>query len=317
LVEVFEEVTFANNCDNAAPYINVRMTVECPHRCVFCQARNGIPSLCDKPDVDAIAKSVLDTGWQHVVIEGGEPLLFVDECLELAKILRPHVKDITMFTSLPVELIQHDQRTAFVDLVNMIDGTNISMLSHNIPTIKALMQIPGHRNTNARFDMIKALVHAQLTDKFRVSTVLVKGYTDNLVHIQSFIRHYETLGVKSFKIGELTHCTRLFVPMSEVLGFEQKSPFAHGCSTRTSFERILALPNTVEQVYGQKREFPNSVLLKRACFLTEHSLKANLQDMIKVVIKEKVLRPLNRADNYMVVYEDGSTSKRWLQNGHD
>ena len=86
-----------------------------------------------------------------------------------------------------------------------------------------------------------------------------------------------------------------FVSFEKTFDVKLGSPYSNGCQTYLDMEQII--PN-----------FKTPVLLKRSCFMCEETLKATLEDGLKV-ISTLFSKPTNK---YGVVYENGILSKGWI-----
>ncbi len=100
-------VTFCSVCDN---------------NCKFCIAKETLKKNQKlKRNVDAMIKTTLEhcEGRDMVEISGGEPFLFIDDLERYVSAIRPFVKTIRIFTSLPKTIIDNWNR--FVSIYDNLD----------------------------------------------------------------------------------------------------------------------------------------------------------------------------------------------------
>jgi organic radical activating enzyme len=291
-------IHFNNNCDGSGsdPYINICFTRNCPHRCIFCCADND--TTLDVPDIEAIADSVISIGWKHVVIEGGEPLLFPKELKLFIKLIRPHVKDITMFTSLPETIKGKDDEV--LKIIDLIDGTNISMLHNNFYKAHEMRGGIGECS-NWRNELIKNL--AKRTSNFRVSMLLTKGYLETQKDVSNALVDFYAMGVKNIKLGEISK-SDLFVPLSDVFpSIDFSSPCWNGCS------KLLKKPPKDLLLPGLLLN-NRTLLLKQVCHLNQNKILPTIKDKLKLSLRD-IKWKFTGQFNYLVIYSDGTIASSW------
>ena len=103
------------------------------------------------------------------------------------------------------------------------------------------------------------------------------------------------MGFNSIKLSEIQHGKKYFVSFEKTFGIKLESPYANGCQTYLNMDDII-------------KGFKTPVLLKRSCFICEESLKATIDDGIKV-LSTLFRKPQNK---YGVVYENGQLMKGWV-----
>ena len=293
-------MTFSNNCDSAAPYINVSLTRKCCYNCIHCVAKK-IPETEDENiDVERIADTILSTGWQHVVIEGGEPMLYPDKVLMLISFIRPYIKDITMFTALPFNINNNSGFDQLSHIISELDGVNISIAS----TYSSLAsQIMGQPLLDWRNNFIQKLAEKQ--DKFRVSFCLVKGLLDRSIQVRGELANLFNFGVKTVKINELTHCSDYFVGFRQIFpDLKLGNPISKGCASFITKEKQLPESLRGLNIDGRK------IHIKRACSMVERSYVMQNDEKFKLIIRN-VRDSIIGRKNYKVVYSNGDLHNSW------
>jgi organic radical activating enzyme len=289
---------FNNNCDGKKSdlFLNVCFTRNCPHHCIFCCAKNETsPSI---PDIEAIADSVLSTGWQHVVIEGGEPLLFPRELRLFIKLIRPHVKDITMFTSLPDAA--KSKLDDVIEIFKMLNATNISMLHFDY---KKAWNMRGQMGecSDWRNEFIKLIAKSNIN--FRVSMLLANGYLDSTHDVADALIDFYSLGVKNIKLGEISK-SDLFVPFNKVFpSMDFSSPCWNGCSKMQKRPpKDLMLPGLLNN--------GRTLLLKQVCHLNQRNIVPTSKDNLKLKLRDAKWKAFGHY-NYLVILPDGKIEGAW------
>lgn len=275
-----------NSCDGFySGSLDVRFTKICDNACSFCIEKPGLPDL--GTDVDAMVKSTLESGQKTILILGGEPLLMIDKVLKYVKSIRPHVREIFLTTSLPRSIDK--KNGTFLELMEIIDGLNVSLQHYNWKTNNEILQA---RHSFNRLEMLqRMLANSLVADKTRVSINLVKGGIDSPEELYTFLDVLKSMGCKHVKINELQHSPETYVSFEKITGIHLPSPYSHGCQRE------------IELVEGMK------VALKRACFLVEPSLEAGVKDLLKVAFK-KTRPPVSTGNS--VLYENGKMEAGWI-----
>ena len=149
--------------------------------------------------------------------------------------------------------------------------------------------------TKSQYDRQEFYFNLPYKNKIRINLNVVKPFLYTKEDITSCLHHYDAMGFNSIKVSEIQHGKNVYMSFADVFGLKMESAYAHGCQTYLDMESILP-------------GFRTPVLLKRSCFLCEDSLKASIDDGIKVLLK--VFKQSN--NHYGVIYEDGTLTKRWV-----
>lgn len=279
-----------NCCDGIYNSLDVHFTSACDNKCAHCVdlCYEGLGIV--KPNVEAITESIVKNseGIDDVLFLGGEPCLYLNELLDCVKQLKARTA-LKVFVTTSVPKICHDQRDGFEELIDCVDGMNMSVQHHQEYVADNI------RRTTSRYDrqaFYKSLSHKE---KIRINLNIVKPFLHERHDLVDCLEHYDTLGFNSIKLSEIQHGKDVYVSFADVFGLSMKSAYAHGCQTYLNMQEIIP-------------GFKTPVLLKRSCFLCESSLKASLMDGIKVLAK--CIKPSK--NKYGVIYEDGTLTKGWI-----
>lgn len=280
-----------NCCDGIYNSFDVHFTSACDNRCAHCidncYAGFGIV----KPDVDAIVKTIVDNcdGVDDVLFLGGEPCLFLDELIDcVAKIKAETALKVFVTTSVPK--VCYDKREKFIELIEMLDGINLSVQHHNEDIADNI------RRTKSAYDRQAFYASLPHKEKIRINLNIVKPFLYTREDISACLRYYDAMGFNSIKLSEIQHGEDVFVSFERVFGIKMKSPYSSGCQTYLDMDKILP-------------GFKTPLLLKRSCFMCEETLKASIADGVKVL--SSLVRP-NPKNKYGVIYEDGTLMKGWV-----
>lgn len=279
-----------NCCDGIYNSIDVHFTSACDNRCAHCV------DLCykgfgiTKPDVAKIIKTIRDNaaGMDDVLFLGGEPCLYLEELIECVRALRAQTK-LKLFVTTAVPKTCHDQRDLFIELIELVDGINLSVQHHREEVADQI------RKTTSRYDRQAFYRGLPRKEKIRINLNVVKPFLHTKEDLAACLRHYDAMGFSSIKLSEIQHGKDVYVSFAEVFGLKMGSAYSHGCQTYLEIEKILP-------------GFRTPVLLKRSCFLCEDSLKASLADGAKMLLS--AFTPIT--NNYAVVYEHGQLTKGWV-----
>lgn len=101
-----------NICDQIFNEAQIHFTKNCSNRCPFCidAFNNGVGN--KKPDIDKIFLSVLNIKDKidDIAISGGEPMLYIDELLQLVRNIKRFAKlNVTVITSMPITCWTHKE----------------------------------------------------------------------------------------------------------------------------------------------------------------------------------------------------------------
>lgn len=279
-----------NCCDGIYNSYDVHFTSACDNKCAHCidLKYNGFG--INKPDVDAICKTIIDNkeGFDDVLFLGGEPCLYLEELLKcVAEIKRNTNLKIFVTTSMPK--VCFDKYDLFVELLDTIDGLNISVQHHREDVADEI------RRVKSKYDRQKFYQTLPFKEKIRININIVKPFLYTKEDITACLKHYDALGFNSIKISEIQHGKEYFVSFEETFGIKLGSPYYSGCQKYLNMDDII--PN-----------FKTPVLLKRSCFICEETLKASFMDGVKVAYK---FIKKSTPNKYGVVYENGCLTKGW------
>ena len=279
-----------NCCDGVYNSYDVHFTSACDNKCAHCidVCFNGFGII--KPDIDAIAKTIINNsnGLDDVLFLGGEPCLYLDELLECVKTIKDKTK-LKVYVTTSVPKICYDKKEVFYELIAILDGINLSVQHYKEDIADRI------RKTKSQYDRQSFYGLLPNKEKIRININVVKPFLYIKEDISSCLRHYDSMGFNSIKLSEIQHGKEVYVSFADTFGLKMKSAYSYGCQSWLDMDNIL-------------QGFKTPVLLKRSCFICEDSLKASLQDGIKVIAKL-----VNSSKNkYGVVYEDGRLTKGWV-----
>lgn len=279
-----------NCCDGIYNSFDVHFTSACDNKCAHCvdQCYDGLH--INKPDVDAITKTIVDNsdGLEDVLFLGGEPCLYLDELIECIEKLREKT-NLKLYVTTSVPKVCYDKRDRFEYLLSIIDGLNISAQHYREDVADEI------RKTKSKYDRQSFYNSLPYKKKIRINLNIVKPYLYKKEDLIECLKHYDNMGFSSIKLLEIQHGKKYFVSFEKIFGIKLESPYANGCQTYLNMDDII-------------KGFMTPVLLKRSCFMCEESLKANLSDGMKV-ISTLFRKPKNK---YGVVYENGQLMKGWV-----
>ena len=280
-----------NLCDRINNELMIQFTKFCPNSCAFCidKFNKGVWGI---PDFEAIKTRVLEYAPQvtEVTISGGEPLVYINEILDLVKFIRKYTNlKITINTSIPYECYVY--KSVYDEIV---ENVNCILFSAQHFDQKIADKI---RHSKSKFERNKFYASLPNKDKYIVSLNIHKPYlytkNDILTNINCFYR----IGFKNIKLAELFERPEMHVSISEVLGIKLPRPFAERCSNKNINIRHL-LPH-----------FKGNLTIKTVCFIKSKNLKANFWDLFKTVT-----RNLFRHKKYFfgVIQPDGNIYPYWV-----
>lgn len=263
----------------------VRMTAHCDNACDFCIAAEDMLNK-KTMNVPKMIEGVRKSGATSLQILGGEPLLFLDNCIEFVDGVRDQIKYMFFTTSIPYTLVT--QWDKFQELMRKTDALTVSIQSTDWKVNNELL------NAKKNFNRIEILQKIVSTYGERVTVVLnlMKGGVDSFEKFWKAMDNLHDFGVKRVRVNELQHAPHHYVNFEEISGYDLKSPYAHGCKTKVDMYDNM------------------DVLVKRSCFLVEKSLMASEDDYLK--LQEKIEFPEKyawQANN--VLYEDGTLEDYW------
>ena len=279
-----------NCCDGIYNSFDVHFTSACDNRCAHCIDNKYEGFKICKPDVDAIVKTIVDNqeGLDDVLFLGGEPCLYLDELIDCVSQLREKTS-LKLYVTTSVPKICYDKRDKFEQLIEMLDGINLSVQHYKEEIADEI------RRTKSQYDRQSFYNSLPHKEKIRINLNIVKPYLYTKEDLSECLRHYDAMGFNSIKLSEIQHGTDVFVSFEKVFDIKLGSPYSCGCQTYLNMEEIL-------------EGFKTPVLLKRSCFMCEETLKASFGDGLKVACN-LFRKPKNK---YGVVYENGKLTKGWV-----
>jgi organic radical activating enzyme len=283
-----------NCCDGIYNSFDVHFTSACDNKCSHCidQKYDGLGIKI--PNVDAISKTIIDNqnGYDDVLFLGGEPCLFLQELIDCIKIIKNATKlKVFITTAVPKTCI--DKYDKFLELLNLVDGINLSVQHHNENVADEI------RKVKSKYDRQSFYSNLPQKEKIRINLNIVKPFLYTKDDIINCLNHYDKMGFNSIKLSEIQHGKDYYVSFEDVFNVNFGSPYYHGCQKYLDMNKII--PN-----------FKTPLLLKRSCFMCEETLKASIMDGVKV-IKKITSTLLKRTSNnkYGVIYENGTLTKGW------
>lgn len=279
-----------NCCDGIYKSYDVHFTSACDNKCAHCVDVCFKGFGINKPDVSAIVDTIASKqdGFDDVLFLGGEPCLYLNELILCVRQLRKKTK-LKLYVTTSVPKICYDQEEDFFDLINELDGINLSVQHYQEDVADQI------RRTVSQYDRQEFYASLPHKEKIRININIVKPFLSTKEDISACLRHYDAMGFNSIKLSEIQHGKEVYVSFADTFGIKMKSAYANGCQSYLDMEKILP-------------GFKTPVLLKRSCFLCEDSLKASFDDGVKMVAK--AFAPSK--NKYGVVYEDGRLTKGWV-----
>jgi organic radical activating enzyme len=280
-----------NCCDGIYNSFDVHFTSACDNNCRHCidKCYQGIN--VSKPNTSEIVKTIVENkeGLDDVLFLGGEPCLYLDELIDCVEQLKEKT-DLKLYVTTSVPKSCFENREKFIKLIGLLDGINLSVQHYDEKISDEI------RNTKSYYDRQKFYNSLPNKEKIRININIVKPYLYTKQDISSCLTHYDKMGFNSIKLSEIQHGKDYFVSFEKTFKIKLPSPFSGGCQTYLDTSKILP-------------ELKTPLLLKRSCFMCEETLKASLNDGIKVLYKKISSLQNNK---YGVVYEDGTLRKGWI-----
>jgi len=279
-----------NCCDGIYNSLDIHFTSACDNNFSHCVDKcfNGLNIF--KPNVEAIVETIMrnQEGIDDVLFLGGEPCLYLDELLDCVKQIKQKTA-LKVYVTTSVPKICKTNYDTFLELLNLLDGLNLSVQHYKEDIADKI------RNTISTYDRQNFYSSLPQKEKIRINLNIVKPYLHMKDDITACLRHYDAMGFNSIKLSEIQHGKDVFVSFEEVFGIDLKSPYSNSCQTYLDMDKILS-------------GFKTPLLLKRSCFMCEDTLKASLEDGIKVFIN---LFKSNK-NKYGIIYENGLLMKGWI-----
>lgn len=285
-----KNIFMKNCCDGIYNSFDVHFTSACDNKCAHCiDAQYDGINKC-RPNINAISNTIIKNkdGYDDVLFLGGEPCLYLQELVNCVKIIQEYT-DLKVFVTTSVPKICHDRRDLFEELLDIVDGVNLSVQHYDESVADKI------RRVESKYDRQNFYNSLPNKDKIRINLNIVKPFLYTKQDITNCLMHYDKMGFNSIKISEIQHGKEHFVSFENTFDIKLGSPFSRGCQKYLDMNSIIS-------------EFKTPVLLKRSCFMCEKTLKASPLDGVKVLYK--MINP-NADNKYGVVYEDGSLEKGW------
>lgn len=281
-----------NICDQILNEAQIHFTKNCSNRCPFCidAFNNGVGN--KKPDIDKIFLSVLNIKDKidDITISGGEPMLYIDELLQLVRNIKRFAKlNVTVITSMPITCWTHKE--TFFEIIKIIDHLIISPQHYDQEIGDKI------RGCNSFYNREKLFSEIPYKNKVSLTINVIKGYFNDKQDIIDNIKFFEKLGYSNFKLAEIFEHDDLYVSIEDLLGFKLPSPFSYGCSTK-HFELSPYLG------YNSNSDFT----IKRCCFYKTHKQHASINDLLKILIRPFFAKKYF----FCIIYEDGKIVRRWF-----
>ena len=280
-----------NCCDGIYNSFDVHFTSACDNNCRHCIDKKYMGLNIPKPNVDAIVKTIVENkeGLDDVLFLGGEPCLYLNELIDCIKQLKEKT-NLKLFVTTSVPKICYDKKEKFFELIELLDGLNISAQHYNEEVADDIRNVG-----KSKYDRQSFYSSLPYKEKIRINLNIVKPYLYTKEDITNCLKHYDKMGFNSIKLSEIQHGKDVFVSFEKVFGINLGSAYSNGCQKYLDMDKLI-------------KGFKTPVLLKRSCFMCEDTLKSNVKDGIKILSKF-FIKPKNK---YGVIYEDGSLKKGWV-----
>ena len=280
-----------NCCDGIYNSFDVHFTSLCDNNCRHCidKCYNGLN--IQKPNINKIVNTIIKNkdGLDDVLFLGGEPCLYLNELIDCIKQLKEKT-NLKLFVTTSVPKICYDKKEKFFELIELLDGLNISVQHYNEEVADDIRNVG-----KSKYDRQSFYSSLPYKEKIRINLNIVKPYLYTKEDITNCLKHYDKMGFNSIKLSEIQHGKDVFVSFEKVFGINLGSAYSNGCQKYLDMDKLI-------------KGFKTPVLLKRSCFMCEDTLKANVKDGIKILSKF-FIKPKNK---YGVIYEDGSLKKGWV-----
>jgi organic radical activating enzyme len=160
-----------NCCDGIYNSFDVHFASACDNNCRHCidKCYEGIN--ISKPDVNAIVNTIVENkdGLDDVLFLGGEPCLYLNELIDCVKQLRDKT-DLKLFVTTSVPKICYDEREKFIELIELLDGINLSVQHYNETVADEI------RNVESKYDRQEFYKSLPYKEKIRINLNVVKPY---------------------------------------------------------------------------------------------------------------------------------------------
>lgn len=279
-----------NCCDGLYNSFDIHFTSACDNKCAHCIDLRFEGLGINKPDVNAITQTIINnqSGYDDVLFLGGEPCLYLQELLSCVKQVRQKT-NLKIFVTTAIPKICHDRIDLFTELLNLIDGMNLSVQHYKESIADEIRKVPG------KYDRQSFYASLPFKTKIRINLNIVKPFLYTKEDITNCLLHYDRMGFNEIKLSEIQHGKNYFVSFEKTFGINLPSPFYGGCQSYIDTSKIIP-------------DMKTPLLLKRSCFMCESTLKASVMDGVKVAYR--IFRPNNK-NKYGVIYENGCLTNQW------
>lgn len=258
-----------NLCDRTGNELMLQLTKSCPNSCSFCidKLNKGV-EYNGKPNFDKI-KHIINTYHSYVTgitISGGEPLLYIDETLDLVKYIKEHTNlAVILNTSIPYQCVE--KKEVFYEIIELCDSILLSCQHFDQNIADRIRRSKSNFDRNAFY---RELPHKE---KFVASINVFKPHLCTKEDIIDNIRVFNRLGFKNIKLAEVFERPDMHVSIKDVLGIKLKIPFAEGCSNK-NVDITKYIP-----------DFDGNLTIKTVCFIKSANLYPNFWDFLKIITR--------------------------------
>ena len=177
-----------NCCDGIYNSFDVHFTSACDNKCAHCVDQCYEGTHIVKPDVEAIANTILANKevLDDVLFLGGEPCLFLEELIQCVDILRAS-SNLKLYVTTSVPKICYDRRDLFEELIEKLDGLNISAQSHDEKVADEI------RKTKSKYDrqaFYNSLPHKEKNKNQSKHSKAVSVYQGRFNSVSKTLRQY-------------------------------------------------------------------------------------------------------------------------------
>ncbi len=180
--------------------ISVTFCSFCDNNCKFCIAKD---TLKKNKKLERNVDAMIETTIKHsenrdaVEISGGEPFLFMDELDKYVTAIRPHVKYIRIFTSLPKTINENWDK--FISIYNKVDLIIASYQHYDSDLNNFLYKARSNHN---RLEILAKIAELS-ADKLRVNMNLIRYGFDTKDEIDKGLAFLSAIHVKHVRINEM------------------------------------------------------------------------------------------------------------------
>ena len=294
----FKPINFCDGVDHSPEAkvkelsgVAVRITSKCDSRCPFCIANADMQRVLPV-NVDKMIETIKNSDIKTLQILGGEPFLFLNNCIKLVESVQDQIEHMFFTTAIPYTLVT--QWDKFERVMKTTKNLYVSIQSVDWEKNNRLMNSKKDFN---RIEILRKIVE-NYGDGVTVVLNLVKGGVDNYDELYYSLNFLREMGVKNIRINELQGAEDQYVNFEQIAGIKMESPYAHGCKTKMN-------------IYPEV-----NIIVKRSCFMVEDSLGATDEDI------EKLQYKLDNPEKFQwreknVLYEDGSLEFKWVYNNQN